>query len=148
MPRIANTTRDYVVLPSQFFLGDRLGAAMHPEQRLMLAVLEAAVTTFVRHADAGTRRGRRLRQEVEQWFGSDDTTWAFSFIRICQALRFDPTYLRRGLRGLEAGPASRSRDRLVRAQPLFRRLTGPRARTTVTAARRHVRRRVGPSAAR
>jgi hypothetical protein len=148
MPRIAATTRDYVVLPVQFFPGGRLGAAVHPEQRLMLAVLEAAVHTFVRHAGAGTHRGRRLRLEVEEWFASDDTSWPFSFVRICQGLRLDPSYLRRGLRNLDTAPASPSRDDLARAQALLCRVTGPRTRTAITPARRQVRRREAPSAAR
>lgn len=72
-------------------------AALRAEQRLLLAVLEEAVRTFQRYVHSGSPRGRRLFGEVEAWFGSDDTTWTFSFVPLCDALGFDPAYLRVGV---------------------------------------------------
>jgi hypothetical protein len=90
-------------------------AELRAEQRLLLAVLEQAIWTFQRYADSGNRRGRRLFGEVETWFGSDDTTWTFSFVPVCDALGFDPAYLRSGLRRWREGerPSIRGVPRFV-----------------------------------
>ena len=119
-----------VMLPSQFFQGDRGGASIQPEKRLMLAVLEEALTTFQKHAAARTRVGQQLFAEVEEWTTSDDTEWPFSFLNICHALSLEPAYVRGGLRRwrdrLQAAPEAPS---IVIRSP-FRRTTGSRTRAT------------------
>jgi hypothetical protein len=69
-----------------------------PECRLLWAVLENAVDTYMKNAAATGRRGKRLFHEAEEWIMQDDSTWLCSFISICHILGFDPDYLRRGLR--------------------------------------------------
>jgi hypothetical protein len=85
------------LLPSQF--GDLLrnAAARSPEHHLMCAVLEDAIRIYVGMLNRSDRRGRRLFREIAEWFASDDATWPFSFIVICQQLDFEPDYLRLGL---------------------------------------------------
>ena len=79
--------------------GVQHGEARHQgERRLMLAVLESAVRDFQAYATASTRRGRRLFAEVYAWFGSVATDHPFDFERICQALGFDPSFIRQGVR--------------------------------------------------
>ena len=72
-------------------------ALWQPERRLMLAVLEDAIDAYL--ANVGAPRGiRRMRfNEASSWIGSDDTTWPFSFVRICEALDIDPAVIRRML---------------------------------------------------
>src|SRR5205823_6784470 len=65
------------ILPEQFF---RPSAALPPEQRLMLAVLEAALLDLLRSAAIGTPRARRLLAEVDAWFAADGEDWPFSFV--------------------------------------------------------------------
>ena len=86
------------VLPCQF--GDRLfgTAALQPERRLQLAVLEDAILTFHRFFGVERTRSRRLFAEVEDWFASDDADGPFTFVTICDALEIDPDYIRGGLR--------------------------------------------------
>jgi len=86
------------VLPAQFFAGSSPDASLQPEKRLMLAVLEEAVGTFQKNALSPHRRARRLFTDVEEWLGSEDRDWPFSFVNICQALGLEPHYLRAGLR--------------------------------------------------
>jgi len=72
----------------------------HPLQGarlLVLAVLQEAIGTFQRHADARDRRGRSVFREVEAWFASDETAGIFSFVSVCDALGIDPTFVRAGL---------------------------------------------------
>jgi len=69
-----------------------------PECRLLWAVLEEAVNTYMKNATATGRRGKRLFREAEEWLMQDDPTWLFSFVNICHILGFNPDYLRLGLR--------------------------------------------------
>ena len=76
------------ILPEQFF---RPSAALPPEKRLMLAVLEGALLDLQRSAGARTPRARRLADEVDAWFAADDEGWPCSFLNVCQALGLDVT---------------------------------------------------------
>jgi hypothetical protein len=114
------------VLPAQFFTGFHVDASLQPEKRLMLAVLEDAVGTFQKYATAGGRRGRRLFAEAEEWFAAEDDGWPFAFTSICQALGFDPEYLRRGLARWRDQQVAQGEEaaRIVRFP--FRRVNGRR----------------------
>ena len=68
-----------------------------PECRLLWAVLQDAMETYMKYAAATNRRGRRLFAEVEQWLGEEDPTRLCSFVSICHVLELDPGYLRAGL---------------------------------------------------
>ena len=85
------------VLPSQLLDTSNLGAAMQPEKRLMLAVLEDAIATLQRTANGTSRVALRDFDETRAWLASDDTTWPYTFVNICHVLGFDPSFLRRGL---------------------------------------------------
>ena len=72
-------------------------ALWQPERRLMLAVLEDALCDCL--ANAGAPRGIRLARfrQASDWFRSDDTSWPYSFVNICEACGLDPTLIRRRL---------------------------------------------------
>src|SRR5213079_3205259 len=82
------------ILPDQFF---RPSAALPPEKRLMLAVLEGALLDLQRSAGARTPRARQLRDEVDAWFAADGEDWPFSFVNLCYALGLDASAVRRRL---------------------------------------------------
>jgi hypothetical protein len=86
------------ILPAQLYDSSFGGARIQPEKRLQVAVLADAVLTFHRWAGDERARARRLFTEVEAWFASDDADGPFTFITICHSLKFDPSYIRRGLR--------------------------------------------------
>jgi hypothetical protein len=114
------------VLPCQ--LGDRLlgTAALQPEKRLQLAVLQDALATFHRLVGvAGPRRGRHFA-EAEAWFASDAARDPFTFVTICATLNLDPGYIRNGLRQwrLLVGDSTR------RVLPFRRDAVGTRTRVT------------------
>jgi hypothetical protein len=79
------------ILPEQFF---RPSAALPPEKRLMLAVLEGALLDLQRSVGARTPRARRLADEVDAWFAADDESWLCSFLNVCQALGLDVSAVR------------------------------------------------------
>ena len=121
------------ILPAQFFARP-IASAHHPERKLMLAVLQDAVGTLLRHAGSERSGARRLVREVEHWISVRNSDWPFSFENICAALNLDAAALRVRLRhmlraGMPARPA-----RLM-ALSLGRRVSGRRHR--VTAPRPH-----------
>lgn len=89
------------LLPTQFW--DRTGPALiSPEGRLLLAILEEALATYLRYAGATDRRARRLFDEAEQWIFSTAIDWPLSFENICALLSIEPQYVRRGLASSKA----------------------------------------------
>jgi hypothetical protein len=114
---------DAILLPG--FL-DNVAASLQAEKRLMLAVLEGAVSDFQKYATASSGRGRRLFAEASAWLGSSAIDGPFGFENICQGLGLDPSFIRGGLqrwcvaRRLEPAPS-----RTVIHFP-FRRVSGTR----------------------
>jgi hypothetical protein len=86
-----------ILISSQYSATYRRKLHLNPEQVLMLAVLEDAIICFQDHVSATCKRKRLLHLEAEQWFLDEDRSYLFSFENICDALGFEPAYLRRGL---------------------------------------------------
>jgi hypothetical protein len=95
-PKLDAWTDAEGILPAQLFT--EVAALRDPERRLRLAVLKDAVRYFQRHLDATDRRGRVLYEDAVDWFTSPDRSEPFAFENVCDALRLDPEYVRRGLR--------------------------------------------------
>ncbi|MBI3301067.1 MAG: hypothetical protein HYZ72_03170 [Deltaproteobacteria bacterium] len=95
------------LLPAQFFAALKQKARACGERRLMVAILEDAVECFQKHLWATDNRSRQLRAEAERWFLSDDDSWPFSFVSICDALDLHPAFLRRGLLAWKAQQLAR-----------------------------------------
>jgi hypothetical protein len=91
------TLESDLMVPSQFFDRIKVEPSAQPEKRLMLAVMEDAISTFQKSVRGLTRRQRRLLRETEEWMSEADNQWPFSFENICSALDIEPAYLRRGL---------------------------------------------------
>src|SRR4051794_15241622 len=73
-----------LLMPSQFFDRFRGAAHLEGERRLMLAVLEDAVSCFQKYAGATRPRSKRLYKESEEWFlDTDEGSWPFSFESVC-----------------------------------------------------------------
>lgn len=90
------------IMPEQFYGPAFTSQVEGPEASLMRAVMEEALMCFqnqfyLRHSTA-----RRLGEEAEQWFFSDETHWPFAFVNICHVLHLEPSYIRRGLRNWRA----------------------------------------------
>jgi hypothetical protein len=85
------------VLPEQMSRGGQCGARESAPHRLMLGILRDAVDLYLKALTPGNRVATKRLREVVAWFASDDRQWPFSFQRICEALGFDPEYIRSGL---------------------------------------------------
>ncbi len=115
-----------ILLPSQFYNRARGLSVLEGERRLMLAILEDAVSCFQKYAGATRPRSRRLFQEAEEWFMEESGAWVFSFDSICTVLDINPEYFRNSLK--------RWKEQLM-AQPAGER--GKVGRVRLRAARRH-----------
>lgn len=76
------------MLPEQYFRTPGAGA-IQPEKRLMLAVLEDAVTHYL--------RGPAFAPDTIAWFASEDTAWPYSFANLCDSLGLDRDAVRSAL---------------------------------------------------
>jgi hypothetical protein len=102
------------------------GTRLQPEGRLMLAVLEAAVSDFQKYATASSGRGRRLFSEADAWFGSSATDQPLAFESICQALALEPSFIRTGLHRWCTARLREPRAARNMLHLPFRRVTGGR----------------------
>ena len=70
------------------------------KRRLMLAVLEEALTTFQRGLVSDVAERRKHACEVETWVASDAVDWPFAFENVCDCLGIEPDYVRRRMNAL------------------------------------------------
>jgi hypothetical protein len=109
------------VLPEQFFSLPR--HHYKGEAALMYAVLEDAFNCFVKQFVEHGPHVRRLAQEAEEWFFSDDERWPFSFVNVCIVLDINPEYARKGLQHWRQQRPARIRQirgQVVRNSPCLR----------------------------
>ena len=95
------------------------------ERRLMVAILEDAVSCLTRDPRRCARPQRKSFEEAHSWINANDAeSWVFSFTNVCETLGFDPAYLRRGLNRWSAlsGSSAAPRPRLKKYR------SGPRRR--------------------
>jgi hypothetical protein len=90
-----------VLLPSQFFAAMRKRVPKEAEYRLVLAVLQDAIECYQKHLAAEDPKARELFEDAESWIASDDRSWPYSFVNICDLLNISPAYVREGLRAWE-----------------------------------------------
>ncbi len=86
-----------VLLPSQYFELLTGHSILEGEKRLMLAILEDAVSCFQKYESADRGRNKRLFEEAAEWIFEDEGGWVFSFESVCDALGIDSHFLRNGL---------------------------------------------------
>jgi hypothetical protein len=70
---------------------------LEPERVLMLAVLQDAVVCFQDNVTATCKRKRLMHLDAEEWIVNEDRNYPFSFENVCEALGYDPAYMRQGL---------------------------------------------------
>lgn len=107
-----------VLLPTQFFAAMRKRVPKEAEYRLVLAVLQDAVECYQKHHGASDPKAYELFADAEAWIASDDRSWPYSFINICELLNISPAYVREGLRAWEQRQGNGRKRRL---EPLAKR---------------------------
>jgi hypothetical protein len=86
-----------VLIESQYQSTQTRQLPMDPERVLMLAVLRDAVSCFQDHVSARNKPKQSLHREAEDWILDRDRSHLFSFENLCDALGYDPDYMRAGL---------------------------------------------------
>ena len=86
-----------VLIESQYQSTQTRQLPMDPERVLMLAVLRDAVGCYQDHVGARKGPKRSLHLEAEEWILDRDRSHLFSFEVLCEALGYDPDYMRAGL---------------------------------------------------
>jgi hypothetical protein len=86
------------ILPTQFYSIFKNSQYREPERRLMVAILEDAVSCLSTDLHRCNPRQRKQYEEAKAWVAADDESeWIFSFKNICEVLGMNPGYLRHGL---------------------------------------------------
>jgi hypothetical protein len=85
------------IADNQLFDSFRRIHPLEPELELMLAVLADAVECYWKYNASRDGTGTRLFDDAREWLFDDDERDPFSFRNVCAALRFDPSYIRRGI---------------------------------------------------
>ena len=97
------------ILPTQFYSIFKNSQYREPERRLMVAILEDAVSCLSTDLHRCNPRQRKQYEEAKAWVAADDESeWIFSFKNICEVLGMNPNYLRRGLIRPVTGSRTRS----------------------------------------
>ncbi len=119
---IASFFQPDVLLAADYFENFRRKSPLEPEKTLMLAVLEDGIRCYQDNISAQGGKKRRLFQEAEEWFLSDDCDWLFSFASTCAELGIDPGYIRRGLKQWKKRAENMSRRKQRRSATAQQRL--------------------------
>jgi hypothetical protein len=98
-----------IVLPTQYW-EDGVDPRCEPEKRLMVAVLEEAVTTLLNHARGSADFDREAVVEARLWIASNDRSGPFTFATICDVLELETGAVRQAIQA-----------RLAQNQPFARR---------------------------
>ena len=102
------------ILPAQFYSMFKSSQYKEPERRLMVAILEDAVSSLSTNLRRCNFRQRRQYEEAKHWVTTEEESeWIFSFRNICEILGIDPSYLRRGLTLRTTGNLSRSNNTIT-----------------------------------
>lgn len=95
--RLAALFQPDTLIPAQYLDTYRRKTHLEPEKRLMLSVLEDAIACFQKYVLARDGKGREMFREAEEWISAEESEWLFSFDSVCEALGFNPAYVRAGL---------------------------------------------------
>ena len=111
------------ILPTQFYSIFKNSQYREPERRLMVAILEDAVSCLSTDLHRCNPRQRKQYEEAKAWVAADDESeWIFSFKNICEVLGMNPNYLRRGLIRPVTGSRTRSSSATVTTRRTARNL--------------------------
>lgn len=95
------------------FRARRSLAEVSGEHRLLIAVLDDALLAYCGRATTPRKSYSRalLQRDAVEWFASNDTSWPFSFVRICEELGLSVEAVREQLARVRAEYRGSSRQR-------------------------------------
>lgn len=81
-------------LPAQFHDIWHRTRAISAERSLVLSVMWQAIIDLRKHRFAKRRQHQRLYIEAYKWVASNDQSWEYSFVNLCELINLDPDRLR------------------------------------------------------
>ena len=108
------------ILPVQFYARVASRKTTSGEQRLLLAIVEDAMRSYVRAKGSATAEKRAEFREARDWFFNKIDRQVFSFEWVCSTLDFDPSFVRRQLSKLSGSDIPRKHyyNRRRRTNPI------------------------------
>jgi hypothetical protein len=97
-------------LPAQFHEIWHRTRFITSERALALSVIWQAIIDLRKFRFAPRRRQQRLYMEAYRWVASDDRSWPYSFVNLCEVLNLVPEPTRESLLG-EAAPQRRTLEK-------------------------------------
>jgi hypothetical protein len=85
------------ILPIQYGESRRRKLPAEGERKLLFAVLEDAIRTYLRHRDSAVARNNEDFVEAAEWLSSDEEDGPFAFVNVCEALGIEADCLRWGI---------------------------------------------------
>jgi hypothetical protein len=114
--RIESLFQPDILISSQYQATYRRRFHLEPERLLMLAILEDAIVCFQDNLGATCKRKKVLHLDAEEWILNHDKSYFLSFENVCEALSFDPVYLRQGLMRWKEAQLTKQAKEPVRKQ--------------------------------
>ncbi len=94
---VASLFQPDTLAPDEYFEVFRRKTYLEAEKKLMLAVFEDAIACFQNYTLAQDKKRGALFREAEDWILEQNNDCFFSFENICEALGFNPGYIRQKL---------------------------------------------------
>ena len=95
--RVSAVLQPDTLQSAQYFDTLRRKNLLEAEKRLMFAVLNDAIVCYQENLLSQRKKNRRLFDEAEEWIVRPDGDGVFCFENVCEALGFDPEWVRCGL---------------------------------------------------
>jgi hypothetical protein len=95
--KVASIFQPDTVLSAQYFGNLRNKTFLEAEKKLMFAILEDAIDCYRDNVLTQSGKAKTLFDEAESWIVETGSDWIFSFGNVCEALGFNPEYIREGL---------------------------------------------------
>lgn len=85
------------IVAQSLFGSSSINGPASAERELLVAVLRDAIECYWKYQKSTKRPAVRLYRDAKNWLFADGETLPFSFRNICDLLRLDPGYVRRGI---------------------------------------------------
>ena len=108
-PQRAEVDGVFPLMPQQYYDLISRRRIIDGERRLMFAVFEDAIRSYVMCMGSKTQARRREFEEVRSWMDLRGTHSVFSFDSLCELFEIDPDLLRNQLKTLQTSDLPRRR---------------------------------------
>jgi hypothetical protein len=105
LPRTTGGWGDLAVIEDLLARGEMVAGQLptpstwSPERKLAAASFTGALLTIRDYSHSRNRRRQREAQQDLEWLASEDVSWPYSFLCLCELFGLDPEWVRARVRG-------------------------------------------------